>query len=106
MEREEDLKIERRRAKLLRKIYSGEHVWEVYASDKDASLDDVKGDLQYLLEYGSLGEEQTKQALEDIQKQMCSKEGKQSFFNLRRIRRADHNKGIKTEQRSEEIDER
>lgn len=73
MEREEDLKIERRRAKLLRKIYSGEHVWEVYASDKDASLDDVKGDLRYLLAYGGLKEGQITKALEDIKRHMSDR---------------------------------
>ncbi len=73
MEREEDLKIERRRAKLLRKIYSGEHVWEVYASDKDASLDDVKGDLQYLLAYGGLKEGQITKVLEDVKRHMSDR---------------------------------
>ncbi len=73
MEREENLKIERRRAKLLRKIYSGEPVWEVYDSDKEASLDDVKGDLRYLLAYGGLKEGQITKVLEDVKRHMSDR---------------------------------
>lgn len=73
MKREDAIKIERRRAKLLRKIYSGEPVWEVYTSDKEASLDDVKGDLRYLLAYGGLKEGQITKVLEDVKRHMSDR---------------------------------